>query len=226
MDRIQLAQLRDVAIEYLPAAQEQREMLKKYWASETTFNNSLYLAAIRTLCKAGATAPELAAAQLLEAIVMLKNYDPNSPELEEFDPEDLREIAIRNIGNAVKTLAKVTGRDMEHLIPAATYETVPAVKVEAGAGTSQSGKKIPGKMPRTSIGKLAIKAAWQIECETNKLAIAKQVIEKLQALVETEPELLEKIPHGVKWSTTKGLIKSYLIEACAKTLNTWQTSRA
>jgi hypothetical protein len=89
-----------------------------------------------------------------------------------------------------------------------------------------SGDDIPGKMPQTNIGKLAIKAAWQIECSTGKQATAKQVIEKLQAWTETEPELTETIPHGVKWATTKGKQKPFDVEACAKTLGTWQASRA
>ena len=135
MNRIQLAQLRDVAIEHLPAAQEKRAMLKKHWASETTYSNSLYLTALMTLGQAGATAAEIAAAQLLEALGMWVSYDPNSPELKEFDPKDLRELAIRNIGDAVSTLGKVTGRDMAHLMPA----NAPAAKVEAGGITSSSG---------------------------------------------------------------------------------------
>lgn len=100
----------------------------------------------------------------------------------------------------------------------------PAAKMKAD--TSPSGDEIPGKMPRTNIGKLAIKAAWQIECDTSKLATPKQVIEKLQAWTETEPELAETIPHGVKWTTTKGKQKPFDIEACAKALETWQASRA
>lgn len=102
----------------------------------------------------------------------------------------------------------------------------PAAKVATLPDTSPSGDEIPGKMPQTNIGKLAIKAAWQIECDTNKRATAKQVIEKLQAWTETEPELAETIPHGVKWTTTKGKQKPFDIEACAKALETWQASRA
>lgn len=97
---------------------------------------------------------------------------------------------------------------------------------EAVPVTSSSGDEIPGKMPRTAIGKLAIKAARQIELETDKRATAKQVIEKLQAWIETEPELIETIPHGVKWTTTKGKQKPFDVEACAKALEIWQASRA
>jgi len=90
--------------------------------------------------------------------------------------------------------------------------------------TSPSGE-IPGRLPRTGIGKLAIKAAWEIECRTGKRAMANQVIQELQKLVETEPELIEVIPHGVKWTTTKGKDKNFDYETCAKTLSNWHLSR-
>ena len=90
--------------------------------------------------------------------------------------------------------------------------------------TSSSGE-IPGKLPRTGIGKLAIKVAWEIERRTDKRATANQVIEELQKLVETEPELIGVIPHGVKWTTTKGKDKDFDVETCAKTLSNWQSSR-
>lgn len=91
---------------------------------------------------------------------------------------------------------------------------------------------IPGKMPNTTIGKLAIKAAWKIECGTGKRAAAKQVIETLQSWVdhkdnhEAVAELTEKIPNGVKWVTSAGKKNNYDIGACQKTLETWNKSRA
>jgi hypothetical protein len=84
----------------------------------------------------------------------------------------------------------------------------------------------PGKMPRTAIGKLAIKAAWRIERATRNKATANQVITELQQQVETEPALVKKISHGVRWETTKGKEKPFDVEACAKALDTWNTSRA
>jgi hypothetical protein len=107
----------------------------------------------------------------------------------------------------------------------AKVEAAPAAKVEAVTVTRPSGEDIPGKMPRTAIGKQAIKAAWQIECETSKLATPRQVIDRLQALVETEPELVAVLPHGITWTTSKGAEKAYEVEACAKTLGKWNTSR-
>lgn len=107
----------------------------------------------------------------------------------------------------------------------------PAAKVEAGAGTSPSIDKIPGKIPKTANCKLAIKAAWQIEGETGKRATAKQVIEKLQSWVDHKDnpdavaELIDKIPNGVKWVTSAGKENSYDIGACQKTLETWNKNR-
>lgn len=106
----------------------------------------------------------------------------------------------------------------------AQRQATPAAKSEAAPATSPS-LEIPGKMARTAIGKQAIKAAWQIECATGKRATPNQVIDKLQALVKTEPELIGIIPHGVEWTTTKGKDKPFDIEACAKALDKWNTSR-
>ena len=134
------------------------------------------------------------------------------------------------VGYALKT-ALVTVDDLQRFVsdrglsvivetPEPQAADAPAAKGEAVPVRSPSGDDIPGKMPQTNIGKLAIKAAWQIECSTGKQATAKQVIEKLQAWTETEPELTEIIPHGVKWATTKGRQKPFDVEACAKALGT------
>ncbi len=107
-----------------------------------------------------------------------------------------------------------------------------AAKVEAGqAGTPVTTKvgaaaSVPGKMPNTTIGKFAIKAAWGIECATGKRATAKQVIAKLQEWEPDEPVITEVIPHGVNWVTTKGKTNSFNIQTCAKALETWNKSRA
>lgn len=116
--------------------------------------------------------------------------------------------------------------------PTKTKTAAPAARVEAGAGTNPNDDAIPGKMPNTTIGKLAIKAAWEIEYKTKKRATAKQVIERLQAWVDhiSNPnavtELTKKISNGVKWVTTGGKERDYDIGACQKTLETWQKSRA
>lgn len=124
--------------------------------------------------------------------------------------------------------AQSKGYSVAHLMPA----NAPAEKEEAGTGVSPSIKEIPGKMPKVKIGQLAIKAARQIECGTGKRATAKRVIEMLQSWVDHKDnpkavtELTEKIPNGVKWVTGAGKENDYDINACQKTLETWNKSRA
>jgi len=114
----------------------------------------------------------------------------------------------------------ITGRDLEAFALA-----IAATPVKAEVNTTPS-DDIPGKLPNTNIGQLAIKAAWQIECATGKGATAKQVIETLKKWEPGEPVITESIAHGVKWATTKGTEKSFDVETCAKTLKTWNVSRA
>lgn len=105
----------------------------------------------------------------------------------------------------------------DHTVPSSETEVQTNVAVKMNP---------PGKLPRTSIGKFAIQAAWLIECDTGKAATAKQVIEMLQSWVDLDyPELLEKVPHGVKWATSRSGSKIYGIDACAKALDTWNKSR-
>lgn len=111
-------------------------------------------------------------------------------------------------------------------------KATPTTKVEAGAGTTPApADEIPGIIPKTTSGKLAIKAAWEIECETGKRATAKQVIERLQTWVDHKDnpkavsELIKKIPNGVQWVTSAGKEKNYNKVTCQKTLETWNKSR-
>ena len=87
--------------------------------------------------------------------------------------------------------------------------------------------QIPGKLPRTAIGRVVVKAAWEIECQKGRRASVKEVMARLQKWAKegTEPDVLkEPIPHGVRWITAKGSEKSYDLEACGKTLGTWKKS--
>lgn len=86
-------------------------------------------------------------------------------------------------------------------------------------------EQVPGVMPRTAIGKLAIKIAWEIELTTAKQATANQVIRRLEELIETETILLEKIPHGIRWMTTNSKEADFSLEACAKALSKWKLTR-
>jgi len=229
MDRIEFARLLDTAIKCLPAAQKILEQSKTWGANEEKYFSGLSHVAQTILGKATSTAIEIAAAQLLLELADYKIYDLNSPELKEFDPQELRDLSIRKITAAADRLTEIIGRtiSLDDLIPTNT----PAAKGEAAKNTTP-GDDIPGKLPRTTIGKLAVKAAWQIEQATGKRAMARQVIEKLQSWVDHKDnpnavaELTEKIPNGVKWVTGKGKPNNYDMGVCEKTLATWNKSRA
>lgn len=99
------------------------------------------------------------------------------------------------------------------------------------ATANRSLDSVPGKMPRTAIGKLAIKAAWMIEGETKRAATATQVMTHLQVWADdgTEPGTLlksDKQKRAVIWVTAKTKPKSFDTDACGKALETWLKSRA
>ena len=87
---------------------------------------------------------------------------------------------------------------------------------------------IPGRVPRVASGRLAVKAAWEIECETGKRASTKDVMKRMQQWAEEgeHGELTKKLPgNAVEWMTTKNNPKSFDLEACGKALEAWQKSR-
>lgn len=245
MNRIQLAQWRDIAIEYLPAAQQFREEVKARPTEDResqSYAMGLWNIADKTMARHEATVAELTAAMVVQGLSELEMYDPanlpalnklnraRNPAQNDMSDKDMRDWMLTGIENAVKTLARVTGRNIPIDDPL-VYFVEPAAEVEAGAVTSPSGDKIPGKIPNTTIGKLAIKAAWLIECETGKRATAKQVIERLQSWVdhkdnpEAVTELTGKIANGVMWVTRAGKGRPYDIGACQKALETWNKNR-
>lgn len=103
---------------------------------------------------------------------------------------------------------------------------VNAVHDEVKRAVNKAADNPPGKMPRTAIGKLAIKAAWEIEHETKQRATVNEVIAKLQAWVNKEDALYNVIKNGVSWQTTGLKVKDFDIDACSKALKTWHSSRA
>lgn len=107
-----------------------------------------------------------------------------------------------------------------------------AVKLDSPTSTISTNTKSsdppPGKLPNVAIGKLAIKAAWEIECETGRHATADEVIKRLQAWATKGEDgyLHSKIKFGVMWIPKRSNIaKEYKIEACGKTLEKWLESR-
>ncbi len=88
--------------------------------------------------------------------------------------------------------------------------------------------KIPGRVPTVASGRLAVQAAWEIECETDRQASAKEVMERMQQWADkgAHGELVKKLEgYAVEWMTTKRKSKTFDLEACGKALETWQKSR-
>ena len=78
--------------------------------------------------------------------------------------------------------------------------------------------------------KLAVKAAWIIECKQNRRATDKEVMSLLQEWADkgSEPAVLKKSQMNnrcVIWTTDKCKEKTYTLEACQKALRTWNKSR-
>lgn len=112
-------------------------------------------------------------------------------------------------------------------------DALPVVGADHSAATTvdRSFDSVPGRTPRTAIGKLTIKAAWMIEGETNRAATATQVMTRLQEWADdgTEPGALlksDKQKRAVIWVTGKAKPKPFDADACGKALETWQKSRA
>ena len=90
---------------------------------------------------------------------------------------------------------------------------------------------IPGRLPNTSIGQMAIRAAWKIEQETGRSASSKAVMNQLQQWADNgdfAEVLIKSIEskRAVRWHTKSGVEKTYDEEACRKALSSWNKSRA
>jgi hypothetical protein len=87
---------------------------------------------------------------------------------------------------------------------------------------------IPGRIPRTGNGKLAVKAAWYWKCKTGKRATVREVLALLIEWAKSgkEPELRvnQKNILAVDWVTTIGKPKPYHYTALEKTLGKWNKS--
>ncbi len=108
-------------------------------------------------------------------------------------------------------------------------EALPALQPQDSA-IEASEQESPGKLPSNSAGKLAVKAAWEIECKEKRSATDKEVMGRLQEWADsgTEPDVLkksDKANRAVVWMTTRYKEKLYTLEACQKTLEKWNGSR-
>ena len=86
---------------------------------------------------------------------------------------------------------------------------------------------IPGLMPRTGIGILAIKAAYQIESEKGKLALVHQVFDKFDQWIheDKEPVLIKRTVREVTWMTSNNKEAVFTYDACGKALKKWNSTR-
>lgn len=96
---------------------------------------------------------------------------------------------------------------------------------------TESNEGIPGKLPNVSGGRLAVKAAWEIELDTGRAASRDDVMSRLQewAAKGIYPETLireVREKRAIEWHTKDGKEKFYDIEACGKTIEAWNKSRA
>lgn len=96
--------------------------------------------------------------------------------------------------------------------------------------TTTSQTEIPGKMPRTGAGRLAVEAAWQIECRTNRPASCKDVMTQLQEWADDGSKAgtlvsSDRAKRAIFWTTMTGCERKFDVEACRKALETWNKSR-
>lgn len=124
MNEIQLAQWRDIAIKYLPAAQKFREEVKARPTEDResqSYAMGLWNIADKTIARHEATAAERVAAMVLQALSEWETYDPatlpalnkmeraRNPAHNDMSDKDMRCYLMQGILNAIQTLKNVTG---------------------------------------------------------------------------------------------------------------------
>lgn len=98
-----------------------------------------------------------------------------------------------------------------------------------GTESPEEANQIESKFePHNAVGKLAVKAAIEIERVTGRRAAVEDVMKKLQewASVGSYPDILIKPGRGnVVWLTGKSEQRAFSIGACEKILEKWNKSR-
>lgn len=120
---------------------------------------------------------------------------------------------------------KFRREDIERVATVFNGDSLPATAPKFDAGID-----IPGKLPRIAVGKLAVQAAWEIECRSKRAANDREVMAHLQQWADSgaKPDVLKKSnkeKRGVVWLTRRYEDKFYTLEACQKTLQSWNESR-
>jgi hypothetical protein len=127
----------------------------------------------------------------------------------------------------IQTVEKTEGADCENALTSSNGIDTEMQKTDT--------KNVQGKWPRTEIGKVAIRAALQIESTTGRRPTANEVITRLCEWAQTgiEAGVLSTKPYteegkaaiGVIWITTaKREERSYTLEKCGIALKKWYDS--
>lgn len=150
-------------------------------------------------------------------------------------PTTLSPLSVDHCGNGMVLFSELVawGQTTKLFVfrRAENAPVVGPVKV-VGGGVEKANQPIPGRVPRVGIGRLAVTAAWQIECQSGRAATASKVIEQLQTWATNGiyPDILlrdDPRRRAVIWLTKKtGREKEYDMGACGKTLDEWRKSRA
>lgn len=123
---------------------------------------------------------------------------------------------------------KIESLPKNSITPKAKHDAPATSETQTAPATETA--RIPGKMPSRAVSKLAVQAAWEIECESKQRATDREVMTRLQQWADNgdKADVLKKsdIPNrGVYWLTGKYKENFYSLEACQKTLKTWGESR-
>jgi hypothetical protein len=187
-----------------------------------------------------ATAPRDANAILKLRYHRANTYEPileklhAAGEIEFYDPSThLRIRDASEVADPVVDVDKVGRQIIEYSAKQVT-STVTVSIAAAGDSTSNLPQSeeivqpIPGKSQKTLMGKVMVKAAWEIECEQNRRATAQEVFSRLTQWIaeKRETDVLISIEKRVIIWLNKGYGESkYGIGACEKALERWNKSR-
>lgn len=106
----------------------------------------------------------------------------------------------------------------------------PDLQSEQVASHDRTEAPPPGKVPRTAASRLAVYAAWEIECFRRKPATTSETFQRLiewskgmehtETLRPYDPEKRE-----IPWVTSNRSLKYFSKEACKRALTRWRDSR-
>lgn len=224
------------------------EFIPRFYYSLVRTNDDLALYDVwlaKRLLYVQRTAPQftprqLTAIRVLEKIGMYscryESPDPKSDAAEGITPESIKASCLEDLNDAITRYAKYLPEHEAKVWLVTTLAVVEQVAPDDEKSTTSNATDAPttkdAEPPCITAGmvtitRLAITAAWEIECQSKQKAPAKKVIERLQEWVTSKryADLIEIIPHGVKWMTTAPDEKPYDIDACRATLKAWHSSR-